>query len=270
VAQAERNGRAADDQCVSHWIDADRISPADPGDEHRESSMTHNLGPIIEDGRTFDETTGLDLVPGTSRRFVILHFDSVNLTGAAKLTVNLGYGTDVFNASSGSSFWSRPVDTAIGTVAIRIVDGSGSARLRRFGSGEPTETADDPGTPTGSRSNPDVFLHTDPYQEPIYETRLKCSGAFDWRNAACPRPDDSRSGEGPGRGGYRHHRRGARRSRQQLFGDADRSRSFPHGAPLPGRSLARGHAERVRHLRLRHNLRRRQAGRAHDPLLQGH
>jgi hypothetical protein len=147
--------------------------------------MTHNLGPIIEDGRTFDETTGLDLVPGTSRRFVILHFDSVNLTGAAKLTVNLGYGADVFNASSGSSFWSRPVDTAIGTVAIRIVDGSGSARLRRFGSGEPTETADDPGTPTGSRSNPDVFLHTDPYQEPIYETRLKCSGAFDWRNAAC-------------------------------------------------------------------------------------
>ena len=85
--------------------------------------MSHNLGRVVADGRSFDEAAGLDLVPGPGPlggpRFVMLHFDSVNLTGAARLTVELGYGTDVFNASSGSSFWSRPVDTSIGTIAIR-------------------------------------------------------------------------------------------------------------------------------------------------------
>ncbi|MFD6104131.1 VWA domain-containing protein, partial [Nocardia salmonicida] len=29
------------------------------------------------------------------------------------------------------------------------------------------------------------FLHTSPYQEPIYETRLECNPGFAWRNAAC-------------------------------------------------------------------------------------
>lgn len=156
--------------------------------------MTHNLGRVVPDGRTFDETTGLDLVPGPGSlggppRFVILHFDTVNLTGAARLTVNLGYGTDVFNSSSGSTFWSRPVDTSVGTIHIRITGGTGTARLREFGSGEPTITpGNPPGTFVGSKSNPDPFLHTNPYEEPIYETRLECHPGFAWRNAACALP----------------------------------------------------------------------------------
>lgn len=148
--------------------------------------MSHNLGRVVPDGRTFNETAGLDLGPLGGPRFVMLHFDNVNLTGAARLTVDLGYGTDVFNASSGSSFWSRPVDGSVNPISIRITGGSGSARLLEVGSGEPSEPpgGQDPGTPCGSRTNPDPFLHTDPYQEPIYETRLRCNPGFAWQNAA--------------------------------------------------------------------------------------
>jgi hypothetical protein len=153
--------------------------------------MSHNLGRVVPDGRTFDETNGLDLVPSPGPlggpRFVILHFDSVNLTGGATLTVNLGYATDVFAAGSGTSFWSRPVDGSISPIAIRITGGTGSARLREYGSGEPSTTPGGaPGTSLGSQSNPDPFLHTNPYAEPLYETRLECHPGFAWQNAACP------------------------------------------------------------------------------------
>ncbi len=155
--------------------------------------MSHFLGVVVPDGRTFNQTTGLDLTPRAGAlggpRFVILHFDNVNLTGAAKLTVELGYATDVFNRSSGSTFWSRPVDTAVTPIRIRITSGTGSARLLEFGAGEPSITPGNaPGTSVGSQSNPDPFLHTDPYQEPIYETRLECNPGFAWRNAACNLP----------------------------------------------------------------------------------
>jgi hypothetical protein len=155
--------------------------------------MSHNLGRVVPDGRSFDEATGLDLVPGPGPlggpRFVILHFDNVALAGAARLTVELGYGTDTFNASSGSSFWSRPVDTSLSPIRIRITGGSGSARLLEYGSGEPSiPPGHMAGTPFGSLTNPDPFLHTDPYVEPTYETRLECNPGFAWRNAACPLP----------------------------------------------------------------------------------
>lgn len=150
--------------------------------------MSHNLGPVVLDGRTFTQAAGLDLIPDEDTRFVMLHFDNVNLTGAAKLTVELGYGTDVFNKNSGPDFWSRPVDTSLSPITIRITGGNGSARLREIGRGEPTTTGTPAGQPCGSRSNPDVFLHTSPYQEPIFETRLKCNASFDWRNAACDLP----------------------------------------------------------------------------------
>jgi von Willebrand factor type A domain/Trypsin-like peptidase domain len=159
--------------------------------------MSHFLGPVVREPHTFDQTSGLDLKPrkGTlgGPRFVILHFDNVNLIGNAKLTVELGYDTDVFDKNSGSSFWSRPVDTSIAPIQIRITGGTGSALLLEYGAGEPSVT---PGTtagqPCGSQTNPDPFLQTDPYQEPIFETRLKCSGAtnpdFAWENAACLLP----------------------------------------------------------------------------------
>ncbi len=152
--------------------------------------MSHFLGPVVPDGRTLNQSTGLDLTPRAGSlggpRFVILHFDNVNLVGNAKLTVELGYDTDVFNKNSGASFWSRPVDTSIAPIQIRITGGTGSARLLEFGAGEPSVTPGNaPGTPCGSQSNPDPFLHTDPYQDPTFETRLQCGGVFNWQNAAC-------------------------------------------------------------------------------------
>ena len=158
--------------------------------------MSHFLGVVVAVNSTFDQTTGLDFTPRPGAlggpRFVILHFDNVNLPGSAQLTVELGYGTDVFNSSSGSSFWSRPVDTSIAPIQIRITGGTGSARLLEFGAGEPSITPGNaPGTPFGSRSNCDPFLHTSPYAEPIFETRLECNPGFAWRNAACSLPSIS-------------------------------------------------------------------------------
>jgi hypothetical protein len=155
-----------------------------------EVDMTHYLGPVVTDGRTVTQASGLDLVPRPGPlggpRFVILHFDNVTFSGGADLTVNLGYGSDVFNASSGGAFWSRPVDPSIGPIPIRISGGNGKARLRAYGSGEPSVTPGNaPGTSTGSQSNCDPFLHTNPYQEPTYETRLECNPGFAWLNAAC-------------------------------------------------------------------------------------
>ena len=152
--------------------------------------MTHFLGRVVADGRTFNQPNGLDLVPGPGPlggpRFVFLHFDSVNLNGAARLEVALGYDKDVFNAASGSDFWSRPVSGSISPIAIRIVGGSGTARLLEYGSGEPSITpGQTPGTSVGSQSNPDPFLITNPYQEPVYETRLECNPGFAWQNARC-------------------------------------------------------------------------------------
>jgi hypothetical protein len=155
--------------------------------------MTHRLGRLVSDGRSVTQSSGIDLNPGAGPhgpvRFVILHFDNVNLDANAQLTVQLGYGTDVFTSNSGASFWSRPADTANLPIQIRISGGNGSARLLEFGSGEPDiPPGHTPGTPEGSLTNPDVFLHTSPYQEPTYETRLECNPGFAWRNAACALP----------------------------------------------------------------------------------
>lgn len=155
--------------------------------------MTHALGRVVADGRTITQTNALNLTPSPGPlggpRFVFLHFDSINLNAGARLEVALGYDTDVFTAASGSEVWSRPVDPSLGPIAIRITGGTGSARLLEYGSGEPTITpGQTPGTSIGSRSNPDPFLQTNPFEEPIYETRLECHPGFTWRNARCTLP----------------------------------------------------------------------------------
>lgn len=155
--------------------------------------MSHFLGRRVADGRTFNQTASLNFTPGPGPHggphFVILHFDQVVLNGSAKLSVDLGYGTDVFTAGSGIDFWTRPIDTAVLPITIRITGGTGSARLLDYGSGEPgIPPGHSPGESLGSLSNPDVFLHGSPYTEPTYETRLECHPGFTWRNAACSLP----------------------------------------------------------------------------------
>lgn len=155
--------------------------------------MSHNLGRRIADGRTFSHTASITLTPGPGpqgpARFVMLHLDQVVLNGPAKLSIDLGYGTDVFTRGSGNEFWTRPIDVRIAPITLRITGGTGSARLLEFGQGEPSiPPGHAPGTSMGSLSNPDVFLHDSPYTEPIFETRLECNPGFAWRNAACGLP----------------------------------------------------------------------------------
>ncbi len=161
--------------------------------------MSHNLGRLVPLGTRIgpDSTTPptspgvwqFNFTPGPaplggSPRFVILHFTALSFPAGARLEVDVRYDTDRFDATSGADAWSRPIDPLPGPIIIRYFGAgpSGGVTLAEYGSGEPTITGM-PGTSTGSRTNPDPFLHTDPYVEPEYETRLKC-GPFDWQNAA--------------------------------------------------------------------------------------
>jgi len=160
--------------------------------------MSHNFGPLKTDAhRTFDESSGIDLIPpaGTegNPRYVILFFDNVNLSLGATLTVDLGYGVDEFSSGSGSSFWARPANTydtstdppSVRPIPIRITGGTGSARLLHYGLARPTKTGIPPGDDE-SLTNPDPFFHAEPYQKPIYQTRLECTSDFAWENGAVP------------------------------------------------------------------------------------
>lgn len=159
--------------------------------------MTHNLGRLVPYGLLVRDTRPLDLIPSQGPlggpRFIILHFDSVSLSPGAHLEVPLGYDNDVFTENSGTSFWSKPIDVKPNSppIQIRITGGTGTARLKEYAVGEPTITPNQiPGTPFGSKSNPDPFLHTDPYEEPIYETRVMChtpphGGHLEWVNDGC-------------------------------------------------------------------------------------
>lgn len=152
--------------------------------------MTHRLGRVITSDTIITQSSGIDLSPDAAGphgpvRFVMLHFDNVELGPGARLTVPLGYDTDVFTASSGRGFWTRPVDIASAPIQVRITGGTGVARLHEYASGERDQP---PGSDTGSLTNPDVFLADSTYVEPTYETRLECHPGFAWRNAACSLP----------------------------------------------------------------------------------
>ena len=47
--------------------------------------------------------------PVTGTKFLMLHFTEATLGPRDRIEVNLIYDTDIFDASSGPSFWSRPV-----------------------------------------------------------------------------------------------------------------------------------------------------------------
>ena len=98
--------------------------------------MTHRLGRVVSDGRTVTDTSGIDLTPGAGPhgpvRFVMLNFDTVSLSAGAQLRVDLGYGTDVFTASSGSTFWKGPANTETFTPTA-----SSRAKRRSIGTSSP-------------------------------------------------------------------------------------------------------------------------------------
>jgi Trypsin-like peptidase domain/von Willebrand factor type A domain len=142
-----------------------------------------------------DESNDIWYSSARGPRFVVLHLNELSFPAGERLEVDLRYGTDTFDGSSDQEAWTRPIDPTAGPIRIRYFGAgpNGGATLAEYGRGEPTEIGT-PGDAEGSLTNVDLFLHTatvedppgecDPYDEPIYETRLKC-GAFDWQNIAC-------------------------------------------------------------------------------------
>lgn len=165
--------------------------------------MSHTCGRVVSVGSRIGPDTGSpssgpgfwehlftpdQALSGGDPRFVLLRFNALAFPAGERLEVDLRYGTDTIDAASGQDAWTRPIDPKGGPIRIRYF-GSGPAggvTLAEYGSGEPTTTGT-PGDTLGSLTNVDLFLHTSPYVEPVYETRLKC-GVFDWENIACAAP----------------------------------------------------------------------------------
>ncbi|WP_228851461.1 VWA domain-containing protein [Aegicerativicinus sediminis] len=131
--------------------------------------------------------------PGQPSRFVILHFNNASFPANNRLEVNLGYGKDVFNSASGSEFWTRPINVNAlpsGNIPINYIqDGAatGGVQLVGFGRAHRIHEGANPCTFT----NCDIFLHTNPYVEPVYDTYWICGAnattCFSdpkWKNAA--------------------------------------------------------------------------------------
>lgn len=124
--------------------------------------------------------------PGGTK-LVMLHFQNVNLPGANRLEVDLGYDTDVFTSADGGSFWTRPVNVnafGAGTIPVRYIASgapAGSVQIDRYGRGERHEGG--PGHP--SLSNSDPFLPDPVYTEPTYDPFWFCSPPPNWENVHC-------------------------------------------------------------------------------------
>jgi hypothetical protein len=89
--------------------------------------------------------------PAPITKYLVLHFTAVSLEGGDQFVVNLGYGTDVFTAASGSEFWTRPIHGNSTTITyVDDGDGVGSVTLNQYGRGEES----------------DVFMLSTPYVNP--------------------------------------------------------------------------------------------------------
>jgi V8-like Glu-specific endopeptidase len=156
------------------------------------------IGPDSGQPQTSPNTWAHDFAsipaPGGTK-FLILHFQNVNLPANNRLEVDLGYATDVFRAADGSEFWTRPANPNAlpgGLVPIRyITDGSGlgSAQLDRYGRGERHAGEQDP----SSLSNCDPFLPDATYTEPTYDPFWFCHTPPHWENVNCVVPPDVRA-----------------------------------------------------------------------------
>jgi hypothetical protein len=125
----------------------------------------------------------------------MLHFQNVNLPGANRLEVDLGYDTDVFTSADGGSFWTRPINVrafASGNVPVRYITSgatAGSAQIDRYGRGE--RHAGEAGHPSFSNSDP--FLPDPVYTEPTYDPFWYCADPPNWENARCIPDGDIRA-----------------------------------------------------------------------------
>lgn len=133
--------------------------------------------------------------PGGTK-LLMLHFRNVNMPGANRLEVDLGYDTDVFTSADGAEFWTRPINVrgfASGNVPVRYVASgaapSGSVQLDRYGRGE--QHGGGPGHPSVSNSDP--FLPDPVYTEPQYDPFWFCTNPPNWENVGCIPSNDIRA-----------------------------------------------------------------------------
>jgi hypothetical protein len=145
------------------------------------------LGPDTGAAPTSPNTWAVDFVtaaaPGGTK-FLMLHFRNVNLPGANRLEVDLGYDTDVFTSADGGSFWTRPIDNrafATGNVPVRYITSgapAGSVEIDRYGRGERHVGGQDP----SALSNCDPFFRDPAYVEPAYDPFWYCANPPSWQN----------------------------------------------------------------------------------------
>lgn len=108
--------------------------------------------------------------PVSGTRFVILHFMNVSLPASNRLEVDLGYDTDVFTASDGGAFWTRPINIHQlpgSTIPIRYITSgaaNGGAAVDRFGRGQRQASVE---ASHNSITNCDPFL-PDGWIEPLF------------------------------------------------------------------------------------------------------
>ncbi len=147
------------------------------------------IGPASGQPPTSGTTWSQPFTPApapTGTKFVILHFTNVSLPAGNRLEVDLGYATDVFDAGSGTQFWTRPINVVDlgGAVPIRyLATGAlaGGAEIDRYGRGERLAGTQDP----TALSNCDPFVLSGSYTEPKYDPFWFCNTPPKWENIEC-------------------------------------------------------------------------------------
>ena len=156
------------------------------------------IGPGSGSPPTSPNTWAIDFAhtpaPGGTK-LLMLHFQNVNLPGANRLEVDLGYDTDVFTSADGGDFWTRPINIhafGSGNVPVRYITSgapAGSAQIDKYGRGE--RHAGQSGHPSFSNSDP--FLPDPVYTEPTYDPFWYCANPPNWENARCAPDGDIRA-----------------------------------------------------------------------------
>lgn len=147
------------------------------------------IGPASGQPPTAGTTWSQSFTPApapSGTKFVILHFTNASFPGTNRLEVDLGYDTDVFDAASGSQFWTRPINVVAmgGTVPIRYLAtgaATGGVDIDRYGRGERLAGTQDP----TALSNCDPFVLSGSYTEPEYDPFWFCNTPPKWENVEC-------------------------------------------------------------------------------------
>lgn len=159
--------------------------------------MSHRLGSLITPPSpvTIGPGSGTEVSPNRWRvtfsppphalgtKFLMLHFTGAVFGSGDRIEVNVNYGTDIFDASSGPDFWSRPIEG--NSVGIDFIDGgsgTGHASLSQYGRGEGLQGGG------ATNANGDVFLIDGAFVDPtFFNANGVCPSGTNpsWENVDC-------------------------------------------------------------------------------------